>query len=165
MEANACIYACSFWKCRDGTFPRNSPRPKGAEQINATRRLQLERNSETIGCQLEITGGCGEGDGRQGKRLGPETKEDVDNGGWHYKSGFERKPEGKEAEPTALPWDSRSSRPQREPRRGLAPCPPAGPCPSLRRASPSGPGGPGRGFFCCARLSAETAFRLFWKVT
>lgn len=68
------------------------------EKINATRRLQLERNSKTIACQLKIIEGYGEGDRKQGKRLGAWTNQDMDNGRWHYKRGFERKPEGKEAE-------------------------------------------------------------------
>lgn len=55
-------------------------RPKGTEEINATRRLQLEQDSETIECQLEIIEGSGKGDRKQGKRLGPETSEDVANG-------------------------------------------------------------------------------------
>lgn len=59
---------------------RNSPRPQGTEEINATRRLQLEQDSETIECQLEIIEGSGKGDRKQGKRLGPETSEDVANG-------------------------------------------------------------------------------------
>ena len=77
---------------------RNSQRPRGTEKINATRRLQLEWNSKTIACQLKIIEGYGEGDRKQRKRLGPWTNQDMDNGGWHYKRGFERKPEGKEAE-------------------------------------------------------------------
>lgn len=46
---------------------RNSPKPKGAEKINATRRLQLEQNSKTIEYQLEIIAGYGEGDREPGK--------------------------------------------------------------------------------------------------
>ena len=59
---------------------RNSLRPRRTEKINATRRLQLEQNSKTIACQLKIIEGYGEGDRKQGKRLGPWTNQDVDNG-------------------------------------------------------------------------------------
>lgn len=46
---------------------RNSPKPKGAEEINATRRLRLEQNSKTIERQLEIIAGYSEGDRKPGK--------------------------------------------------------------------------------------------------
>lgn len=39
-----------------------------------------EQNSKTIACQLKIIEGYGEGDRKQGKRLGPWTNQDVDNG-------------------------------------------------------------------------------------
>lgn len=58
---------------------RNSLRPKGTEEINATRRLQLEQNSKTIECQLKIIEDYGKGDRKRGKRLGSETNEEVDN--------------------------------------------------------------------------------------
>lgn len=88
MEANC---ACIFWKRWhwDRTLVRNSSRPKGAEKINATRRLQVEQNSKTIRCQLEIIEGPGECDRTQGQRLGLQTNEDVGNGRWHHKC-FER---------------------------------------------------------------------------
>jgi hypothetical protein len=164
MEANC---ACSFWKCWwwDGTLLRNSPRPKGTEKINATRRLQLEQNSKTIECQLKIIEGCGKCDRKQGQQLGPQTNEDVDNGWWHYKHCFERSLKGRRQSWPSLPCLSSSS-----PGRGKHSLW-FGNLPSPSTPAPAFTGFPEQlrraryGFLLSCQCSHRDAFGLFWKVT
>lgn len=160
MEANC---ACIFWKCWhwDRTLLRNSSRPKGAEKINATRRLQVEQNSKTIPRQLEIIEGCGEYDRTQGQRLGLQTNEDVGNGRWHYKCFERRSLRGRS-------WLSLACIPNSSPRKkqtrpSVWQCALPKPLFQTSQGLPRSLRGPGMGFFCHCQCSWTDSSGALWE--